>query len=129
MCARSVQFVLARESSDAAASLTFAPLSSVVARGVRERHPELAAVDSVVWVERQVGRDATALETAYVRSDAVLRVLAYLGGGWGLIAAAARWVPRGWRDGLYDWVAARRRRLIAPTCLIPSAAQQARFLT
>lgn len=46
-----------------------------------------------------------------VRSDAVLTMLAALGGGWRWAAAVARCCPRRLRDGLYDLVARRRRAL------------------
>ncbi len=58
-----------------------------------------------------------------VRSDAVLLLLRTLGGGWRLLAAAARLCPGVWRDFLYDQVARRRHRFAGPaacTRLSPS---------
>ena len=118
-CARSVRFVLAREGRDR--SLRFATLQGPVGDRARAAEPALAGVDSVLWVEG--GR-------VLVRSDAALRALAYLGGGWRLLAALGRAVPRPVRDAVYDWVARHRLRLAggADGCLLPTPEQRARFL-
>ncbi len=61
-------------------------------------------------------------------SDAIVRVLTGLGGGWKL-AALARLVPRALRDRLHRAVARRRYRWFGTTsCTIPTPAQRARFL-
>lgn len=46
-----------------------------------------------------------------VRSTAVLTLLRALGGGWQVLAALGLSVPRGLRDGVYDFIAQRRHRL------------------
>src|SRR5687768_710120 len=88
-CARSVRFVLAREGRDR--SLRFATLQGPAGEAVRRAHPELTGIDSVLWVEPAadggIGR-------VRVRSDAALRTLAYLGGGWRVLAALGRLAPR-----------------------------------
>ena len=43
-----------------------------------------------------------------------------LGGGWPVLATAARAVPRGARDRVYRWVARNRRRWAGTTCTVPS---------
>ena len=62
-------------------------------------------------------------------SDAVLRVLASLGGAYRL-AAAARVVPRPLRDRLYRVLARNRYRWFGrhDRCMVPSAEDVARFL-
>ncbi|HEU5358149.1 MAG TPA: DUF393 domain-containing protein, partial [Gemmatimonadales bacterium] len=76
-CARQVRFLLRHDRRKA---LRFAPLGGPTARGVLERHPELAGVDSLMWVDDLGG----AQERVRVRSEAVLAVAAYLGGLWRL---------------------------------------------
>lgn len=115
-CARSVQFVLAH---DRRASLRFGPLEGAFGRALVAAHPELVGVDSVVWYDGS---------RVQVRSDAALAVLRHLGGGWGVLAALGRVVPRVVRDALYDAVARRRFTLAARACLLPRPEERARFL-
>src|SRR4051812_18152901 len=98
-CAKNVQFVLQRERRRR--TLRFAALQSEVGLAIRRRHPGLETVDSVVWVEPAATSDT---ETVYVRSVAVFRVLRYLGGPWGILAAIGSVVPRVIRDWVYDFV-------------------------
>ena len=122
LCAASVQFVLRHERRR---DLRFAPLDSGTGAAVRARHPELAGVDSMIWVDRPGAPD----EAVTVRSSAALRVAWYLGGLWRL-TAAGRLVPRPLRDGLYDLVARHRHRLAGggDRCLMPPPDARARFL-
>ncbi len=124
-CARSVQFVLAHERHRR--TLKFASLQSATGQDVRRRHPELSDVDSVIWLE---SGDAPGAERAYTRSAATLRVMRYLGGAWGALAAIGGIVPRGIRDALYDLVARHRHELLSDgeSCLVPTADQRARFI-
>ena len=68
-------------------------------------------------------------ETLFVRSDAVLRIVAQLPGAWSLLAVL-RFLPRVLRDWCYDRVALNRYRLFGryDTCLLPDADHQQRFL-
>jgi predicted DCC family thiol-disulfide oxidoreductase YuxK len=68
-------------------------------------------------------------ETLFVRSDAVLRIVAQLPGAWSLLAAL-RFLPRVLRDWCYDRIALNRYRLFGryDTCLLPDADHQQRFL-
>lgn len=110
---------------DRRGTLRFAPLDGDTAEAVRERHPELTGVDSVVLV-REPG---TAAETILVRSAAALAVARQLGGPWRLLTVL-RILPRSWRDRLYDWVARHRESLFGrcETCPLPTADQNERFL-
>lgn len=123
-CAASVRFVLRHEGRH---TLRFAPLDGEFGRAVRSRHPELAGVDSVVWVEPASGQRP---ESAQVRSAAALEVARYLGGAWRL-AAVTRLVPGRLRDAAYD-VIARHRHVLpgrADACLLlPPPEAQGRFL-
>jgi predicted DCC family thiol-disulfide oxidoreductase YuxK len=122
LCSASVQFVLRHERRH---TLRFAALESAVGREVRRRHPELARVDSVVWVEQP----GNAGERVRVRAAAVLEAARYMGGPWRL-AALARVVPARLRDALYDLVARHRHELFpqGTQCFVPPPAVRSRFL-
>jgi predicted DCC family thiol-disulfide oxidoreductase YuxK len=121
-CNKSVQMIL---DHDRRATLRFAALQSEYARAVVARHPEIAGVDSVVFVEPE----PTGGERVYVRSDASLRIAAYLGGFW-KIFLVARLLPRSLRDFFYDLVARKRYRFFGKydTCLLPPDEVRARFI-
>jgi predicted DCC family thiol-disulfide oxidoreductase YuxK len=120
-CNKSVQMVI---DHDRRGAMRFAALQSGYGAGVIERHPELRGVDSVVYVERAGGA-----ERVHVRSDAALKVAAYLGGFWEIFLAA-RLMPRPLRDYFYDLFARNRYRLFGKydTCLLPPPEVRARFL-
>lgn len=120
ICGATVRFILEH---DRRRTVRFAPLDGPTAARAVARHPELAQVDSVVWLEPAgAGR-----ETVAVRSDAVLQAAGYLAGPWGL-ARVARLIPRGLRDRAYDWIARHRHRLAADRCLVPPPEARDRFL-
>ncbi len=121
-CAESVQLVLRH---DRRRTLRFAALQGRFGAETRARHPELAEVDSVVWVDPADGARA---ERVFTRSDAALRVAAYLG-GWFHLARVMAVLPRPVRDAAYDLVARHRHRLSdAPSCLLPAPEVRERFL-
>lgn len=122
ICNRSVQTILRH---DRRGTLRFAALDSDYARAVIERHPELEAVDSVVFVENPGRPD----ERIDIRSAAALEVVRYLGGPFRVLLAA-RVIPAGLRDRLYDRFAAIRYRLFGrhDTCPVPAPDVRARFL-
>lgn len=126
-CARSVQFVLRHEGGRR--TLRFASLESPTGRAIRARHPELEGVDSVVWYEPRAN---AAGEDVLVRSTAVLRVLAYLGGLWHVASWLGALVPRVVRDRAYDFVARHRHQLtrdrLNAACLLPTPEQRVRFV-
>lgn len=66
---------------------------------------------------------------AWTDSDAVLRVLAGLGGAWRAFAML-RLLPRPWRDAGYRLVARNRYRWFGTSaqCFLPDPAQRSRFL-
>jgi predicted DCC family thiol-disulfide oxidoreductase YuxK len=121
LCAASVQFVLRHERQH---SLRFAALESEQGRAVRARHPGLAGVDSMIWVEQ-----GPSGERVLSRSAAALRVASYIGGPWRLAALGAI-VPRFVRDAAYDLIARHRHRIVASpdACYLPPPAVRARFL-
>lgn len=120
-CNKSVQLIL---DQDRNGSMRFAALQSDYGQAVIERHAELRGVDSVVFIERKAGG-----ERVYVRSDAALKVAAYLGGFW-KIFLAARVLPRALRDYCYDLFARNRYRVFGKydSCMLPPPEVRSRFL-
>ena len=125
-CAASVQWVLQR---DRRGTLCFAALQGETAKPILARHPELASVDSVVWVETDGAHEADKAH-ALVRSDAAMAVARYLGGGWSVAARLGALVPRPLRDWGYDQIARHRHKLTrnGPECLLPTPEERKRFL-
>lgn len=66
----------------------------------------------------------------YVRSDAVLHALSYVGGFYRFLSTAGRVIPRGLRDAAYRFVARNRYRWFGhrDTCRLPTPAERARFV-
>ncbi|PYS81698.1 MAG: thiol-disulfide oxidoreductase [Acidobacteria bacterium] len=121
-CNKTVQMILER---DRAGTMRFAALQSDYGRAIVERHAELRGVDSVVFVENSPEGG----ERVFVRSDAALRVLKYLGGAWKLLLAA-RVIPKPVRDFFYDLFARNRYRLFGKyeSCRLPPPEVRSRFL-
>ena len=121
-CAASVAFILRHERRH---TLRFATLEGAIGSQIRNRHPHLNGVDSIVWVDQFAGGGA---ETVAVRSEAALRAARYLGGAWRL-SALGRLLPVGVRDSIYDWIARHRHSLSrGDRCFIPTPDQASRFL-
>ena len=118
LCSSSVRFIIAR---DPAARFRFASLQSEAGQALLGGHGlDTGALSSVVLVED--GR-------VHTRSDAALRIAWRLSGPWPL-AGVFRAVPRGVRDGVYDWIARNRYRWFGKTeaCWLPTPELRARFL-
>ena len=118
LCDRAVQFVLDR---DPEGVFRFASLQSETGRSLMRQHQlDPDALSSVVVVDGK---------RAYTRSDAALRIARDLRAPWGALSGF-RVVPRVLRDGIYDFVAARRYRWFGTreACRIPTPDVAARFL-
>lgn len=122
-CARSIQLILRH---DRRGTLRFAALQGTYGAAVRSRHPELAGIDSMVWVEPETPGNP---ERVSVRSAAGLRIARYLGGIW-QVALAARVVPRAVLDAAYNLIARHRHHLPGAhdMCLVPPPEIRTRFL-
>ena len=122
-CNKTVQMILER---DPAGTMRFAALQSDYGRAVVKRHTSLRGVDSVVFVENANGGD---LERVFVRSDAALKVVAYLGGFWKIFLAAYV-IPKPLRDYFYDLFARNRYRVFGKydACMLPPPEVRSRFL-
>ena len=121
-CDGVVRFVLKR---DRAGAIRFATIQGSYARGVFERHPQIADIDSLVLIEEP----GTPSERVTVKSDGVLRLASYMGWPW-RAAPMLRLMPRVIRDAAYDLFGRHRYRLFGryDACRIPSPEQRARFI-
>lgn len=118
-CHGAVRFIIPR---DPQGRIHFASLQSDTGKQCLKSYGLSAeALSSVVLIDH--GR-------AYLHSDAVLRTLRLLAGGWPLLSAAGRLVPRRLRDRLYRYIARNRYRWFgqADACLMPTSEMRARFL-
>ena len=117
-CSRSIQFILRHERRH---DLLFVPRDSPLGQDLR-RQFHLEAVESLLWI---------ADGHAAIESDSVLRSAKYLGGVWSALAAIGSLVPAPMRNWGYRLIARNRRRLSSgsTTCLVPTPAQRARFLS
>lgn len=122
LCDRAVQFLLEK---DRAGAFHYAALQGETAAAVRQRHPELEGVDSMVFVRDHDSPD----ERVFLRSGAALEIAATLGGFWWVLSWL-RVVPRPLRDFVYDQVARRRYGWFGKfdSCKVPAPAVRARFL-
>ena len=99
LCNGLVQFIIRR---DAKGKFKFASLQSEVGRSLLKQFnidPDL--LHSIVVIDNGV---------AFQRSDAVLRIANYLGGHWKILMAF-KILPKFFRDGCYNVVAANRYRI------------------
>src|SRR4051812_17643571 len=92
VCSQAVQWILQHERSHA---LRFAALESPLGSALRDAAQVAASVDSVMWLELRAGR-----AHADLCSNAILRVLSYVGGPWRWLGVL-RFVPRAVRDSAY----------------------------
>lgn len=117
-CSRWVRFVIDR---DPHGRFGFVPIQSERGRVLARRFdidPEAPQTNAVIWKGR-----------AWFKSDAALTVLGELQGTGSLALLKA--APRLIRDPVYDLIARNRYRIFGrtETCMVPSAADRARFLS
>jgi len=118
LCNGFVQFIVPR---DPDGKIHFASLQSDIGQELLAAHGlPTDTLESIVLIE---GDDC------YVKSGAVARIAAHLGGVYAL-AASLRYLPRPVRDRAYDFVAARRYRWFGQKdqCLMPTGDVRSRFL-
>jgi predicted DCC family thiol-disulfide oxidoreductase YuxK len=119
VCSASVNLALAL---DRRGVIRFCPIQSAYGRALARRHG-LDPDDPATFVFFDAGAPK-------FRSAGALALAARLPAPW-------RWarilsgVPRAWRDGVYDWIAANRYRLFGrrAVCRLPTEAERARFVT
>ena len=105
---------------DQSGTLFVAPIQGDTAK--RQLDAELRESLATVVYQRPEGE-------VLLRSDAVLQALVDIGSRWRFLARPALWIPRRWRDGVYNWVAARRKKFFGnDACSLPSAEESERIL-
>jgi predicted DCC family thiol-disulfide oxidoreductase YuxK len=116
LCDGFVRFVLAR---DRQRRFRFAPLQGPTYRNLAGA--EAGDLSTIVVADH----DGT-----HVRSAAVLRILARLGGGWGPLARALFFIPRPLSDAAYRLLASRRYQWFGRReyCAVPRPGDRERFL-
>jgi predicted DCC family thiol-disulfide oxidoreductase YuxK len=120
LCHGTVKFVVKRDRTGSA--FRFAPLQG-----------ETFQAD--VTVEQRAGLpDSIVIRSAdgslLARSDAVVRILQRLGGGWRILASILAVIPRGLRDAVYDFIGRVRYRVFGKRedlCPVVPAELRARF--
>jgi len=123
LCNRLVKFLLHHDRAD---RFRFAPLQTEFARAILARHGlDTSDFDTVVVISNF----GASSEKAFIRSEAVIRAAAQLGGVW-KAAAIARFLPRILREALYKLVARRRYRVFGQfaTCPLPDPQVRHKFL-
>jgi predicted DCC family thiol-disulfide oxidoreductase YuxK len=117
LCARSVQWAVAHDKKGV---LRYAPLQG-------DTYARLQVDDKPRELETMLLHDADGL---HLRSDAVLRLLKHVGGGWSVLAALGRVIPRFLRDAAYRYIARHRVAWFgtADRCELPAPALRERFL-
>jgi predicted DCC family thiol-disulfide oxidoreductase YuxK len=117
------QFLLKRDAQD---RLRFASLQSNFSNVVLNQHGANSADLDTVYVVLNYDRPD---ECLLARSDAILYLVAQLGGIWRL-GKVGRFIPRFLRDAMYKLVASNRYRLFGKheSCMMPEAKHRDKFL-
>jgi predicted DCC family thiol-disulfide oxidoreductase YuxK len=123
LCNRLVQFLLKHDSHD---RFRFASLQSEFTSRLLTRHGVDPHDLDTVYVVKNYDQ---ANETLLARSDAILYMLADLGGVWAL-AGIGRVLPKAFRDAVYKIVARNRYRVFGKheSCMLPEPKHRAKFL-
>ena len=123
LCNRLVQFILKRDVHD---RFRFASLQSGFAEALLKRHGYDSRDLDTFYLVTGHGKPS---ERVLMRSDAILAVVATLGGVWKM-AGVGIVIPKVLRDWMYQLVARNRYRVFgkSDSCMLPSAEHRAKFL-
>ncbi|MEX0315739.1 MAG: thiol-disulfide oxidoreductase DCC family protein [Allomuricauda sp.] len=119
LCNGAVQFVIKRDKKD---MFRYAALQSEIGEQlIAERGIDTSKVDSIILIEPGVAY--------FTKSDAALAITQGFGGLWKTITIFS-WIPKVFRDALYDFIAKNRYKWFGrkDACMIPTPELQAKFL-
>ena len=120
LCHATVKFVIKRDRTGIA--YRFAPLQGETFQAQVPAKQRAGLPDSIVI--------RTADGSLLARSDAIVRILRRLGGGWKIFGSILAVIPRGLRDAVYDFIARVRYRIFGKRedlCPIVPPALRQRF--
>lgn len=127
-CAFCNSAVVQIHEADTLGQFWFAPLQGDFAKPLMAAREDLASLSTVVFLVHGEASPSDQAKHVYVRSDAIVELCKRLG-GWRRVASWGRIIPRPIRDGLYDFIARRRHKLLKKqACVIPSAELRSRTL-
>jgi predicted DCC family thiol-disulfide oxidoreductase YuxK len=118
LCNTSVLFVIERDKKN---KFLFASLQSSFGQEVLTKHQLNATdFDSMILLQNDI---------IYQRSDAALRIVKELSGGWQLLFGFIV-VPRFIRNGVYDFIAKNRYKWFGKqeACMLPTPELKAKFI-
>ena len=119
LCNSAVQYVIRHDKKDV---FRFATLQGPTGlQFIHERQIDTSKIDSIILVDPGIAY--------YVKSSAAIKIGREFGGGYKLLAIF-EWLPRGFRDWIYDLIAKRRYRWFGKkeTCMIPTPELKIKFL-
>ena len=119
LCNGAVQWIIRRDSEDV---FRFASLQSDLGEELtRSRQIDTDRVDSIILIDPGVAY--------YIKSDAALEIARDLK-GYRLLRPLFGWIPKGFRDAVYDFVARNRYRIFGKRqeCMVPTADLKEKFL-
>ncbi|WP_396589798.1 thiol-disulfide oxidoreductase DCC family protein [Allomuricauda sp. R78024] len=119
LCNGAIQFVIKRDKKD---TFRYAALQSEIGEQlIAERAIDTTKVDSIILIEPGVAY--------FTKSDAALNIAKEFGGGWKLLGTFI-WIPKSFRDVIYDLIARNRYNWFGKkdACMIPTPELQAKFL-
>jgi predicted DCC family thiol-disulfide oxidoreductase YuxK len=124
LCNRLVQFVLKRDSRD---RFRFASLQSDFAARILRQHGAASENLDTVYVVFDHNQPGERIAS---RSDAAALILKELGGGWSMVGAALRALPKWLRNWGYNLVARNRYRIFGKydSCPMPNQEDRGKFL-
>ena len=118
VCDSFVQFVLKR---DKKGQFLFASLQSEIGKQLLKKHQiEVEELSTVVLIDN---------DQVYIHSDVSLIVMKEIGGLYSVFYFF-KFLPKNWRDRLYDWFSSNRYRFFGKkeVCMLPEPEWRSRFL-
>ncbi|MGW9686353.1 thiol-disulfide oxidoreductase DCC family protein [Flagellimonas sp. 2504JD1-5] len=119
LCNGAVQFIIKRDKKDV---FRYAALQSEVGKQlIAERAIDTSKVDSIILIEPSVAY--------FTKSDAAIQISQDFGGLWKAMTIFT-WIPKIFRDGIYDLIAKNRYKWFGrkDACMIPTPELKAKFL-